>query len=93
MKITIETDAAGASPAATMPASFDSGTTATGDHDGGAGPPGSGASGEAASSDTDGGSPPQALLDAIAAAEAAGQMPGQSDSGGGQDAGAGPASI
>jgi hypothetical protein len=55
--------------------------------DGGAGPGGEGAS--SAAPEMDSGGPPQALLDAITAAEAA-EMQGAGDEAGAADAGAGP---
>lgn len=92
MKITIETDGANVSPAATMMAFPEATATTAGDTDGGAGPSGVGPTGGMAlGSDSDGGAPPQSLLDTIAAAEAAEQSLGLSDAGGDHDAGAGPA--
>lgn len=93
MKITIEIDGANASAAATPVVAHDTAAVAAGGNDGGAGPSGSETMGATGGGDADVGGPPQALLDEIAAAEAAGQMPGQHDAGGDQNAGAGPANA
>ncbi len=96
MKITIETDGAGTSPAATITAPNESTDAVLGDTDGGAGPSsGAGSTGGMATNEySDGGAPPQSLLDTIAAAEAAERhTTNESDAGGENDAGAGPASA
>ena len=94
MKITIETDGAGTSPATTITAPNESTDATVGDTDGGAGPSSSSTGGMAMNEYSDGGAPPQSLLDTIAAAEAAERhTPNESDAGGENDAGAGPASA